>query len=73
MSKLRLGPVIDEKPVKLTVELSGALLRDLTDYARIHARLNGSSEPLLPERLIPPMIQRFIAADREFSKQRRRG
>lgn len=73
MSKLRLGPVIDEKPVKLTVEISGALLRDLTDYARIHARLNSSSEPLLPERLIPPMIQRFIAADREFSKQRRRG
>lgn len=28
--------------------------------------------PLPPERLIPPMIERFIASDSEFSKQRRR-
>nr|WP_245836666.1 DUF2274 domain-containing protein [Sphingopyxis indica] len=28
--------------------------------------------PLPPERLIGPMIERFIASDREFGKQRRR-
>lgn len=72
MSKLRLGPVVDEKPVKLTVELPGALVRDLADYARVHAKLTGLVTPLPPERLIGPMIERFIASDREFGKQRRR-
>lgn len=73
MTKLRLGPVVEEKPVKLTVELPGSLMRDLADYAGIHAKLTGLSTPLPPERLIPPMIERFIASDREFFKQRRKG
>lgn len=72
MSKLRLGPLIDEKPVKLSVEVSGPLIRELTDYARVHAAANGLSEPLPPERLIVPMVERFMAGDREFSKLRRR-
>ncbi|MGV1681800.1 DUF2274 domain-containing protein [Sphingopyxis sp. NJF-3] len=71
MSKLRLGPVIEEKSAKLAVEFSGSLLRDLADYARVHAKLHGLPEPLAPERLIPPMIERFIAGDREFGKLRR--
>ncbi|OHD04125.1 DUF2274 domain-containing protein [Sphingopyxis sp. OPL5] len=72
MSKLRLGPVVEERPVKLTVELPGSLVRDLADYAAIHARLNGLATPLAPEKLIAPMVGRFIGSDREFSKQRRR-
>jgi hypothetical protein len=71
MTKLRLGPIADEKPVKLTVEISAALMRELSDYARVHARLTGLEMALTPERLIPPMLERFIASDREFSKQRR--
>lgn len=73
MTKLRLGAILEEKPVKLTVELSGALLRELADYASVHAKLTGLASPLPPERLIPPMIERFIASDREFGKQRRKG
>lgn len=73
MSKLRLGPLVEEKPVKLTVELPGSLMRDLADYAGIHAKLTGLATPLPPERLIAPMIERFIASDREFGKQRRKG
>ena len=73
MSKLRLGPVMDEKPAKLTLELPATLLRDLIDYGGVHARPNGLGEPLAPERLIPPMIERFIAGDREFAKQKRAG
>lgn len=72
MTKLRLGPIVEEKPVKLSVELPGGLMRDLTDYARVHAAANGLAEPLAPERLIVPMVERFMAGDREFSKQRRR-
>lgn len=72
MSKLRLGPIAEEKPVKLTVEFPGALLRALQDYAAVHAKMTGLPSALPPERLIPPMIERFISTDREFSRQRRR-
>lgn len=72
MTKLRLGPIVEEKPVKLTIELPGALMRDLSDYARIHARTSNLADPLPPEKLIVPMVERFMATDREFSKQRRR-
>lgn len=72
MSKLRLGPIQEEKPVKLTIELSGALMRELADYSSVHAQQTGLPNPVPPERLIPPMIERFIGGDREFSKLRRR-
>lgn len=72
MSKLRLGVIADDKPVKVTIEVDSGLLRDLTDYARIHAEANNLSEPMAPERLIAPMIARFIASDRVFGKLRRR-
>lgn len=73
MNKLRLGPIIEEKPVKLTVELSGRLFRDLSDYAREHANANGLAEPLPPERLVAPMLERFMASDRAFIRRRRTG
>jgi len=33
MTKLKLGAIIEDKPVKLTVELSAAVHRDLLAYA----------------------------------------
>lgn len=72
MSKLRLGPIVEDRPVKLSVEMPGALMRALTDYAAVHGRLNGLADPMPPEKLIPPIVERFIAGDREFSKLRRR-
>lgn len=72
MTKLRLGPIAEEKPVKLTLEITGELMREIGDYAQIHAKLTGLAAPLPPERIIPAMIERFIAGDREFAKQRRR-
>ena len=47
MNKLRLGPIAEDRPVKLTVEMPGALMRELTDYAAVHGKLNGLAEPLL--------------------------
>jgi hypothetical protein len=73
MSGLRLGRIEDEKPVKVTVELSGQTFRALSEYARLHAEENGLSEALPPERLIGPMIVRFMSADRGFAKRRRSG
>ena len=72
MTRLRLGPIAEEKPVKLTLELSGELMRDVGLYAEIHAKLTGLAAPLPAERIITAMIRRFIASDREFSKLRRR-
>ena len=72
MTKLRLGPIAEEKPVKLTLEIAGELMREITDYAAVHARSTGLTTPLPPEKIIPAMVARFIAGDREFGKQRRR-
>ena len=70
MTRLRLGPITEDKPVKLTVELPGALHRALGAYARAHASENGLVEPLAIERLIAPMVERFIGTDRAFAKTR---
>ena len=72
MGKLRLGPIADDKPVKLAIELPGALYRDLLAYADAHARATGLAAPLPPERIAVPMIERFMATDRAFASERRR-
>lgn len=70
MPKLKLGPITETKPVKVTLELPAGLHRDLTAYADILAREAGQS-PGDPIRLIVPMLERFIATDRGFAKARR--
>ena len=72
MSKLRLGPIADDKPVKLAIELPGALYRELVAYAEVHAKATGLAEPMAPEKIAVPMIERFIASDRGFATARRR-
>ena len=68
MTKLKLGPLADDKPVKLTVELPAALHADLQLYGQLLAEGGGAIEPA---RLIVAMLQRFIATDRGFAKARR--
>ncbi|SKA16328.1 DUF2274 domain-containing protein [Consotaella salsifontis] len=70
MVKLKLGPLADEKPVKVTLELPASLHRDLAAYAEILAHETG--QPAAdPVRLIVPMLQRFIATDRGFARARK--
>ena len=70
MTRLTLADLADEKPVRLTVEVSARLHRELLAYAAV---LNGGDAKGAPppERLIPPMIGRFIATDRSYAKLRR--
>mgnify|MGYP001457219986 FL=1 len=70
MTRLKLEDLADEKPVRLTVEVSARLHRGMLGYA---AALNGGDAKgaPTPERLIPPMIERFIATDRSYAKTRR--
>jgi hypothetical protein len=65
MTKLKLGALADDKPVKLTVELPASVHRDLVAYADALSRTTGQtvSDPV---KLIVPMIQRFMATDRAF-------
>ena len=70
MSKLKLGPLPDDKPVKVTVELPASVHRDLIAYAEILARDSGQAAAD-PVRLIVPMLERFMATDRGFAKARR--
>lgn len=69
MAKLKLGPLEDDKPVKVSVELPAALHRDLLVYAEVLAKETGRpvSDPI---KLIAPMIERFMATDRGFAKMR---
>ncbi|GAA0740511.1 MULTISPECIES: DUF2274 domain-containing protein [Sphingomonas] len=69
-AKLRLGPIADDKPVKLTVELPAALHRDLVAYAAALAAETGQP-PMPPEKLVAPMLARFMATDRAFARHRR--
>jgi hypothetical protein len=70
MTRLKLEDLADEKPARLTVEVSARLHRELLAYAAV---LNGGEAKgaPTPERLIPPMIERFIATDRSYAKTRR--
>ena len=70
MAKLKLGPIVEDRPVKVTVELPGPLHRDLVAYAEVLARESG--QPATdPAKLIVPMLERFIATDRGFAKEKR--
>ena len=70
MTKLKLGPLADDRPVKLTVELPAAVHRDLAAYATALAAETGG-EAVTPEKLVAPMLARFMASDRGFARGRR--
>jgi hypothetical protein len=71
MAKLKLGGITDDKPVKLTIELSAGVHHDLLAYAKALARETG--QPIAdPTKLVAPMLARFMATDRAFAKARRK-
>lgn len=69
MPKLKLGPILDDRPVKLTVELPAELHRNLGAYAEALARETG--QPVEPTKLVAPMLARFLESDRGFRSARR--
>lgn len=70
MSKLKLSALLDDKPVKLTIDLPATVHRDLAAYADLLGRETGQSITD-PARLVGPMLARFMATDRAFSKVRK--
>lgn len=70
MTKLKLSVIPDDRPVKLTVELPAPVFRDLRSYAEAIARESNQPAPD-PAKLIAPMVARFMATDKGFSKAKR--
>lgn len=70
MTRLKLADLADEKPMRLTLDIPARLHRDLAAYA---LAVNGGDPKGAPtvERLVPPMLERFISTDRAFAKLRR--
>lgn len=70
MTKLKLGRISDDKPIKVTIELPAALHEDLVAYAEALAR-ETKQEINDPLKLIAPMITRFMLTDRGFVRARK--
>jgi len=71
MSKLRLGIVESDKPVRVSIKVPAPVYRNLLAYADALAAAT-KQDPLKPERIIPAMIEQFMATDRGFAKFRRK-
>jgi len=71
MTKLKLGPIHDDKPVKLTVELPADVHLNLCDYAAVLGHQTG--QDLEPARLVAPMLDRFMSTDRGVAAARNTG
>ena len=70
MSKLKLGTIENDKPVKLTIEIPASVHRNLVAYAEAIGQESGQSAPD-PAKIIAPMIERFMATDRAFARARK--
>lgn len=70
MTKLKLGVISDDKPVKVTIEITASVYQDLVAYTDALGRQTGQtiSEPT---KLIVPMLVRFMDTDRAFKKANR--
>lgn len=70
MTKLKLSGIEDDKPVKLSIELSAPVHRNLLAYAEAIGRETGQPAPD-PAKIVAPMIERFMATDRAFARVRK--
>jgi hypothetical protein len=66
--ELKLSAPLDDKPVKLTIELPAAVHRDLVGSAELLAGRTG--QVVEPPKLISPMVARFMSTDRAFLRAR---
>ena len=71
MTKLKLTSLLNDKPVKLSIDLPASIYRDLVAYGELLAKTTGAAGPIEPVKLIAPMLERFITTDRAFVKARR--
>jgi hypothetical protein len=68
MADLKLGPLPNQKMVRVTVMLPELLKQELDAYAAEHGRLY---EPVEIAALIPHMLETFIRSDRAWCSRRK--
>lgn len=66
---LKIGPVPDRAPVKVSLVLPPEAHDALLDYAALHARTFGRESA--PAELAALMIDRFLKSDRAFQRARK--
>ena len=69
MTGLKLGPLPDRVPSKLTITLAPDLKKSLDDYATLYARSYGIEEQVVE--LVPYMLEAFLKADHLFRQGRK--
>ncbi len=62
ITKLKLGPLEEDKPVKMTLDMPAVTHRNLVAYAEALAKQTGTTSPD-PLRLIAPMVHTFMRSD----------
>jgi hypothetical protein len=70
MAKLRLGSIETDKPVKVSIRLPAPVYRNLLAYAQALASAT-NQQSLQPDKIIPAMVEQFMATDRGFAKVRK--
>jgi hypothetical protein len=68
MADLKLGPLPNQKMVRVTIMLPEPLKEELDAYALEHNRLYG---PVETAALIPHMLQAFLRTDRSWFRRRK--
>ena len=66
---LKIGPLPDQTPTKLSIALPPDLQADLQDYAAVYQRTYGQAAKVAD--LIPTMLQVFLSSDAGFKRARR--
>ncbi|MFT9377134.1 DUF2274 domain-containing protein [Komagataeibacter saccharivorans] len=70
MSDLKISALPDEKPVRLTIDLPASVHRDILAYAEAMNALH--QQRVTPQKLIAPMIEKFMLSDRAFLRWRQK-
>ena len=68
-AKLKIGPLPDTTPVKLTVAVEPDLHGDLDTYAALYERAYGEKASVAA--LVPHMLRAFLAGDTGFKRAKR--
>lgn len=68
---LKLAKLPDRTPVRIIINVSPDLNRDLAAYAGAYRQAYGREESVAE--LIPFMLEAFLAGDRDFAKTRKGG
>jgi len=69
MTKLKLGHVETDKAIRVSIKLPPTVYRNLLAYAEALAAAH-HQEVLKPDKIIPAMVEQFMATDRGFAKVR---